>query len=377
MAGALVGLRAALESREVLVGIWDDLVRAVGVGAYECEEAAAALLGEVVSARGSARDDLVDRIRGVLADSELDVAAARADVAGASRPRTRPTSEPAGTSATERLALARALLAVPAEAGHCVVWLAFRHGRVDQFVLPVGNSVTLFDGAWLASVLERWGDSAHAHDAVPKELVEHRDEALSSWRRSEGIDHFAAVRVDVGSGNIANALDRAKDTADALLRLAALHTGTDPPWRRGPFILFVDNHLRSRTVGLDEPHAAGHRPRGPDHVSACVATLADLVGPHLPVTAREVHEALELLRWLDEARDTWNPARLALCDRVVEQAAGWAGMPDGQRFALAHLAAPWAWSQVMGEIDAAGRAAVYAITEAPSPPARPTGAPRS
>ena len=365
LAGALAGLRAALETHHVLAGIWDDLVRAVRVGAYEREEATAALLGEVVAARGSAWEPLADRIRGVLADIGLDVEAARAEISSAPRPAPRVTSEAAGASAKERLALARALLAVPVEGGRRVVWLAFPHGRVDQFVLPVGESVTLFDGSWLASVLQHWDESAHAHDKVPKEVVEHRDEVLSSWRRSEDLDRFAAVRVDLGSGNIANALDRAKDSADALLRLTALHTGTQPPWRPGPFIMFVDGRLHSRTIGLDEVHAARHRPRGPDHVSACVATLADLVGPHLPVTAREVHEALELLRWLDEARETWDPARLALCDRVVEQAAGWAGKPDGQRFALAHLAAPWAWSQVMGEIDAAGRAAVYAIDGGP------------
>jgi hypothetical protein len=81
----------------------------------------------------------------------------------------------------------------------------------------------------------------------------------------------------------------------------------------------------------------------------------------MPVADPLVRAGLDLLRWLTEARGTWEPAALLLNDRVLENVAGWAGYGDSRRFAMQQLGLFWAFSHAQQEVIEAGIEAVNAI----------------
>jgi hypothetical protein len=62
-----------------------------------------------------------------------------------------------------------------------------------------------------------------------------------------------------------------------------------------------------------------------------------------------MQEAAHLLVWLRKARETWGPARLILCDRVVERVAGWAGLASPRRLVADHLKIDWAINSMRSE----------------------------
>ena len=177
--------------------------------------------------------------------------------------------------------------------------------------LPLGDAVTLYEGRWLVAVLASWEQSEHAHEHVPAEVAAYRDECVLSWAR-EGDENrpFVLVRIALGEGPVALALDEGRATGQVLLALAAFYNSGRPVWREtGSFTAFADGQPDRRTLGLDNTVAA--QDHGPsidkDRGALLLEELAPTIAAHLPVKDERVRAALELLRWLLEAGRTGNP----------------------------------------------------------------------
>ena len=100
-----------------------------------------------------------------------------------------------------------------------------------------------------------------------------------------------------------------------------------------------------------------------DHTADTLARVADELGPHLPVRDQRVGEACKLLSALRQARRSSDAARILLCDRLVEQVAGWAGVADRAYFLQDHLRPAWSYRRIRSEIADVGWAAQYAFSE--------------
>lgn len=364
LAQAETDLRAVLGAPGALSAAWTDLVRAVRQRDWMREQHALALLASVSELQGKPWRPLSRRLWGALGDDENEINAIRAEMVGEPRPDPAVPPRRASERAAVRLALAEQALSLPAPAGDLIVWLAFVRAHVPGGMVEVGPAVTLFDGRWLRDFLANWGAVEDAQQYVPEEVVDHREMCAESWESDRPDEPFALVRIAIGAAPIARALDEAHATAVALLRLAAFYDRGRSCWRdSGAYIIFVDGKPEWRTLGIDadlDDHGAT-LDLACDQTAVKLADLASTVGPHLPVTDPDVRAALDLLRWLTEARRTWGPAALLLNDRVLEQVAGWTGHPDSRRFATERLALAWAFSQATTEIVDAGIQAVMSI----------------
>jgi len=357
-------LRASLAEPAAFVAAWHDFVQAVRQRSFERERRTLAVLSSVSELQGKPWRPLSNRIWRLLGDDLDEINAIRAEIAGEAPPDPVLPPQRAHEPPAVRLRLAEQALAPPAPSGALVVWLAFVRAHVRPIVVEVGGSVTLYEGRWLRSVLENWDESAHAHDRVPNEIRTHRDVCLGAWETERLEEDFALIRVVLPKGPVSAALDEARATAAALLRLAAFYDRGRSCWRdSGSYMVFVDGEVDWRTLGIegdrDDHGAALDLAR--DQTAVKLAELASSIGPHLPVVDPEVLAALDLLRWITEARVVWSPAALLFNDRVLEKVAGWAGCGDSLQFAIERLALAWAFSQATTEIADAGIQAVYSI----------------
>jgi hypothetical protein len=93
-----------------------------------------------------------------------------------------------------------------------------------------------------------------------------------------------------------------------------------------------------------------------EYIGDALTTVAEVLGPALPVTdsESELAEVCTLLGWLREARQAPSPARLLLCDRVIEQVCGWAGIDDVTYFVRQHLGPAWAYRRMRQEFVRVG-----------------------
>jgi hypothetical protein len=370
-------LRSALSGAPLLVVCWEDLQRAIRKTNYTRETETLALLASLSEFQGQPWPELSKRIGRILGDEESEVARVLAEFGDMTDPEPQARTRRAGLSAGERLALARGLLERAPERAIRIVWLAYLDGQLPRMVVPLGDAVTLYEGRWLRAVLASWEQSEHAHEHVPSEVAEHRDECLLSWEHDGDENRpFVLIRVALGEGPVPAALDEGRDTGQALLALAAFYNSGRAVWSEtGSVIVFADGEPRLRTLGFgdgDSPDGQG-KPSDKDRGALLLEELAPTIAGHLPVKDERVRAALELLRWLLEAGRTWAPANFLLCDRIMERVSGWAGERDPSRFAREQLALSWSRERLTGEIAEATRRAVYAIDaplSAPSEPAR-------
>jgi len=376
LTSAASDLVAVLATPDALTAAWMDLARAVKRSDFRREKQAIALLASVAELQGKLWQPLSRRLWGVLGDDLNEIRAIRAQAAGQATPALVAPGA-AGESATSRLSLAQQTLSLPAPSGDLIVWLAFVRAHVDRIVVPVGPAVTLFEGRWLRNVLEHCDDAAHPHDSVPAEVAASRDVCLKAWEADRPDVDFALMRIELGTVAIEAALDEARTTAAALIRLAAFYDRGRTSWRdSGSYVIFVDGEPDWWSAGIhdlaDDRDAVLNRAF--DQTAATLSDLAATIGPHLPVSDPEVRTALDLLQWLTEARGSWSPAALLLDDRVLQTAAGWSEYADSRRFAEEQLALAWAFQQAQSEIADTGIKAVDGIDRSggltPSDPTR-------
>jgi hypothetical protein len=98
-----------------------------------------------------------------------------------------------------------------------------------------------------------------------------------------------------------------------------------------------------------EPSSAQRSAMSEDWTAEVIEKNAERWGRHFPIQDELMQEAAHLLVWLRKARETWGPARLILCDRVVERVAGWAGLASPRRLVSDHLKIAWAINSIRSE----------------------------
>jgi hypothetical protein len=276
---------------------------------------------------------------------------------------------PAGASLTERLENIERHLAEAPEREHVIVWFRYRAAAIGyEPVLKLGDDVSLYSEKELEAALER-GD-----DDLPEEtradvlgglvhVIERQrsDEEASQVRKRIEDEYSVLIRIDLGSVLVHEAVRVGRRTAEAVAAVASLF-GVAPSlfqvdafasyvadgrggWRGGP--------ARGRgvkTLGLtvEECMDLEH----PDRIVSSLASVGRVIGPHLPLCEDRLADVCTLAGWLREARRAPAPARLLLCDRVIEQVAGWAGVDSTRSFIREHLGPGWAYEQIIRELRA-------------------------
>ena len=251
-----------------------------------------------------------------------------------------------------------------------IVWLRYHVARLgDEHAMTIGAHVTLLDGDWVASALEETNPelegiapeiTAAAGESQP---ISVRDRVRGvALRRGDGESDqdpppFVMARIKVPDVRHGEALDRALHTAKTLAALGVLY-GSDPGvWTVDPSTYAVYSEGRhASSVGADADarlpaYAALALQR--DRTAEVLLDLADSLGPHLPVRDPGVAETATLAHWLQDAQLTAAPPRLLLCDRVIEQVRGWAGVGDLRRFVNADLRLPIVRRRMLAQIHTA------------------------
>lgn len=245
------------------------------------------------------------------------------------------------------LQAARNALTRPPEQGHSIVWLAVNHAYT--WGSSPNPTVQLFNGEGLLAVLENW---TGPRDGVPPELASNPTRLPEACPKvSTGNDPKDEIpvtfaRVDLGDGPVAGARDRALETLELLLaRASANRRGTS--WRiSGVHLHFVDGEIVFESTGpVGDPDVYDRPGRLSiihDHTAREVHDESERLRAHLPVRDGRMHDALQLSKWLANARDSPAPARLVLSGRILEQTANWAGLKVR---ALVEDLLSWAWAR--------------------------------
>lgn len=364
---AATGIYNRQREKESVLAAFHDLLDSED---YEHAEVAARLVLSLAELIGHDRQRLPQRLRPILEDRSYAIASQR----GLNRP-----DEPnalAGTRPEERITLVEDALGRAPRPGEVIVWLRFANADLGpQQSFPIGDRVTLFDERWLRSVIKtRRGALA---DTAPEALQEEAafDIALLVGDLDEeGTDESTpspsqcvVVRVVVEEATPSQAEAIARRTADAISGMASLY-GTPPRlWQlEDSRVLLTEHGDRSMsfsgapgtTLNADERSWLAD-----DHTARNLGEVVDRLGLHLPVTDPDIVQATTLLSWLRTARQTEGPARLLLCERVVERVSGWAGYSDPKRFTTEYLRPAWAYDHVRYRVADAAFASETALRQ--------------
>lgn len=358
-----IALRREISRSAVLSAAWNDLVRAVKKGGADRERVALGHLASIAELQGHAWQPLSRRLWRVLGDDATAIRLARADLAGEPAPEPTYPPERANLDPTERLRLAQRLLTHSANRSKRIVWLAYLEAFIEREAFSVGPHVKVFNGRWMYEVLEDLDHNSQVWASIPAEVVAHREECLRGWKLG-GSQPFVLMRVDLGDGVTDDVEQDAEAVGEMLMRLASFFNNSRVSWQpAASYVVFADGALMWQTVGLTEPPTVdGAELRlAQDRTGEILETLEPIVAPHVLVQDWRVRDVLDLLRWLLEARGTWEPARFLLFDRILERASGWAGDANPDHFARGQLALPWAIDQLTTDLAGCIIDAVNAI----------------
>jgi hypothetical protein len=364
LAAAEERLRTALAQPESLKAAWDGLVAAARAGENEHTlDQRQVDLCQIAEQAGHPWDRLAQMLSGLLGDSARMVDEARRDITRrlvCVLPRD-PERGPAGLSSTERLALIGRYLTLPVAEAVSEVWVAVEDAFLGEATVEVG-SITFWDGPTLRAVIDELPSSA---PHLPAVVTKH--ERLFRWlweRRQEGAG-FALAQVPVGSGRPSEARADARDTVAAVLALAEFDNGYSS-WRVADRGLL---HFASGEWVHRDQLDPGRRPQGlelariaQDSTPIALRNRAPASAPALPLRSarHDVRVVFELIHWLALGRTTPGPSRIVLTKRVIERAAGWAGVREDV-FTDQQLAIPWARGRTINHIGRATRAALEAL----------------
>jgi hypothetical protein len=243
------------------------------------------------------------------------------------------------------IAAARRLVAAAPQRRAHIVWLRYRVASLKgRQTLAVGPRVTLFDGDWLVGEMRAAGPRLAT---LPPELAVEPSyvDRLVTRRAGDNEPEAVLARIEIPDVLLGEALACGRQTAQTMSALGVLY-GSDPGvWFVDPsYVIYADGRYASARSGAD---AAMRLPAYTtlallrDHTAFMLAEIADTLGAHLPVGDSAIGEASQLLHWLQDAQLAAPPARVLLCDRVIEQVRGWAGVGDLTRFVSSDLRNPW------------------------------------
>lgn len=300
--------------------------------------------------------EFLKRVDGVLSDSAWEIAALRgeapADVAIAR----------AGTSAADRLELAEKLLSEPARCAGGVVWLEYLQARLHHpWVLPLGPAVTLYAHDFLRSTIHQ----APNDDRIPDELGKDPTGSLALWLDASDPetavlanhevygDPRVFLRIELDAMPATRLLATARETAEFIVAFGALAADNHDTWLLSDSHYIVE-HVSSTSASMVNLDKARDQ-LAIDETAVELARHANALGRHLPLRTPELHIAGRLLVWLRQAVANDNPARLVLCDRVVEQVCGWAGIARPARFVTEFLRPAWIYQQVRSSVQTSYR----------------------
>jgi hypothetical protein len=344
-----------LLERGALSAAWDDLLAATDFLSARIQ--ARRLFG-FIEAQGLDSRELTKSLRELLEDEKATVKMAR----GESSER-EDHNQRAGLSIPERVGLGHALLAAPPRQAETVIWLRYTLSPLRAGRLKLGDAVEIFSAAWLRETLAGEGvehlprelrEDKHGHLALLANVPPGGDEDDGPTPKEEEEIPEALVRVALGQVSTSEALALARETAELIVSLASLQ-GADPSiW------LLTDSYVRfynGREAGASF-HAPPVMKLSLEHRQALksdsmpefVEEWASDLPAGLPLLRRDLRQAARLALWLRRSRDTWEPGRIVLCDRIFEQVGGWAGMGDRRRFCSEFLRISWALQRVRREI---------------------------
>jgi hypothetical protein len=325
---------------------------------------------DILEAHGHSSRSFGSTVASLLNDDAVAIARERGDQE-VPDPRER-----AGASVEERLALSEAFVRRPPRSGHAVVWLEYELANVGRPpVVPVGEKVTIYDGAWLrdalrSNVLSDLPAEVRNEPSDLKMLLRIFESESSESTLVNGDDDdsspVAYIRVDLGAVVIAHAAPLARQTAEAIVSLASLYGLSPSVWEPGSsWVSYVDGRSSAGAYGgrRGGPVSAEDRAelRRSDNTAHVLPQVAKMLGPKLPVRNPAIADTCTLLSWLRQARRAPAAARLLLCDRVIEQVSGWAGIDDRNYFIREHLGPGWAYTRMRREIANVGWAARAAL----------------
>lgn len=358
---AVDAIRDGFLDKDALREAWRDLVDTGDP--LEAIDAARGLFS-VAAEHGHNPGTLSNYLNAILNDDYHAILSARDEEPGENPP------ERAGASIEERLALAAdAVTELPRE-GDVVIWLLFafatRRGSLSPLML--GDRVTLYDISWLRSVST--GSALFAHPLPPELEADAKTISLLLRPESESNTEQAvprlAIRIDLGRILIAEAEESARRSAEALVALAALQAEETPWVLEESFLMYVNGELGPWRFASPAAFTLEGERRiavEQDITASVIERNAEHWAPHFPIRDPRMQEAAHLLVWLRRTRETWTAGRLLLCDRVIERAAGWAGLADVARFVAEYLKVPWAINQIRNEIVSCGWSAFNALGE--------------
>ena len=358
-------LRVGLSGDGALLSAWEDLLKA---WSDEVAFSRAATLLALVSEAGLDVDEVVKGLEQLLRDSALRVAKLRGEPTGAFNS----LNERAGASVVERVNLCRKLLSLPPTRGRVVVWLRYLLAPLPEgTTIDISDRVTIYSkdalaAAWDADVNERLppelreGKRPHnlaSMAGIPEEDEQDPDPAEQGPPDDEEADDrppHALIRVDLGEVLVAEAVDLARETADLLVSLAVLH-GADPSiWLlTDDYCKFIDDKAAGASFSAPPVFVPSLEQRSAmlsDRLPHVLDEWAERLALHLPMTRPDLRRGAQSAYWMRRARETWEPGRLVLYDRVFEQVAGWAGFTDLNRFIEDCLRPSWPLGRVRNEI---------------------------
>ncbi len=350
---ATAELRLQVLAAAALEAAFEDLIETTDhLGAWR----AAVGLRDLADAQGLESDRLVKSLADLLEDEVAAVKAARGEPLDHDDLR-----RSAGLSPEERVSLCRSRLRRTPRRVDAVVWLHYvlapmRPGRID-----LGGVVQIFSAGWLR-------DAIAAGEDLPVEMGE--DPADSEVARLAGVGRErgdgreevpeALIRVALGEVATDEAMQLARETAELVLSLAVL-LGSDPTiWLPSES---YDRYYDGRWSG-GSSHAwpvrtlslAHHDALESEEMVRFAEEWGETLPPHLPPRSPEMRQMARLALWLRRSRESWDPGRIVLGGRVLEQVAGWAGVADRHRFAREFLRLSWALRRIYLEIDNCWRA---------------------
>jgi hypothetical protein len=347
---AATALESAIHQSQLLRSAWGRVARWSVVDPDRADEGIAALR-DLVAVRGHDAHRLLTLVEHILADSEWAVATARGV----------PQREQqlAGATAAQRLDLARDKLMTAEPATASVVWLEYLQATVRwPPMLRLGEHVTLFNADYLRQAIyeQRLGDE------IPKELEDPLATGLPIWMGAFDQEEAATaqhgdprvfIRIQLGELPAPRLLEAARETAEFLPAYAALRYSNQDVWLHSDSYFVVGVESSSHAFSFDETRSRSAIDA--DSTAAELAEDATLLGAQLPVRDPRLRTAARLAVWLRRADGTDDPARLILCERVVEQVSGWAGVATPARFVEQAIKPGWMYYRLLSAIDDAYR----------------------
>lgn len=343
--------RAVALNPDLLLSAW----RRIAVWSTEDDERAdrgVAAIADLVDLHGHDGEQQLKTARSVLADSGWVIADLRGD------PLPDPPTRRAGLSAHERLELADSVLVRPAPRSSGVVWLEFLQADLRwPPTLELGSAVSLYRESFLRSMIHQ----ASSDDRIPAELRDLNGTDLPIWldafdpEEATRADHSVQgdprvfLRVDLGEMPEAHLLRAARETADFLPAFASLYANNHDVWIRSKSYYILGIVSSTHAFSFDEGKARDALYH--DTTATYLAEHAELLGRHLPLRDPRLSDASRLLVWLRRATGSDDPTQLILCERVIEQVCGWAGVSQPSRFVADSLRPGWVYQQMRRAIE--------------------------